>query len=219
MAYCVGNCLSWDEVSGNLTIKEDPLGGLECLPNGQRIRIAGGNTGVAVNAINNGLFMTAAGELATKVTPQLKNYATISNTQAVNAGAAGASQFGPYAQTAVLNMANPSPVYPMMVIANFQFVYDIHIQGVGSIQIHGRSIINGVSELHGSYHESQLTGSQSTRHRHVLNKLKMVSVPPSTSYTFQANQTWSTGNAGGVYYFYGATSIIEATGFIMQGVA
>ena len=88
MGYCVGNCLAWDSVSGNLTINQDPLGGLECLPGGQKIRIAGGTIGVAPGAVNNGLFMTTAGELATKVTPQLKNYKVLEMPQTINAAAA-----------------------------------------------------------------------------------------------------------------------------------
>lgn len=91
MAYCVGNCLAWDSVSGNLTINEDPLGGLECLPDGQKIRIAGARTGVAVNDKNNGLFMTTAGELATKVTPQLRNFGSLNG----NGGVAGEVPIGP----------------------------------------------------------------------------------------------------------------------------
>ena len=220
MAYCVGNCLSWDSVSGNLTINEDPLGGLECLSGGQKIRIAGSTTGVAVSNVNNGLFMTTAGELATKVTPQLKNYAATSATQAINnASVAAASSFSPYAQTPVLTIANPSSVYPMMVLANFQFYYDAKISGSGSFVIHGRALVNGVSELTSSYHESQLGSGNSTRHGNRITRLRMVSIPPSTSYTFQGSQEWGTGGSGATYAFFSANTIIDTVGFIMQGVA
>ena len=215
MGYCVGNCLAWDSVSGNLTINQDPLGGLECLPGGQKIRIAGGTTGVAPGAVNNGLFMTTAGELATKVTPQLKNYKVLEMPQTINAAAAAGTTFGPYAGTTSMTMANPSTVYPMLVLANYQFSYDFSISGTGSVRVKGDVGINSVFTEVSTYHE---IGAASARYGNKVDRLRMITIPAGETYTLQASQHWATGGAA-TYYFYSAYTLIEAIGFIMQGVA
>lgn len=218
MGYCVSGCLDFDEVTGNLTVKQDPLGGIECLSSGQRIRIAGNTRGVAVSNVNNGLFMTTAGELATKVTPQLKSLQTVEMTTTINAAQSASTTSGVLGGTSSITMANPSPVYPMLVIANYQFSYDFSITGTGSMRIKGDVGVNSVFTEVSTYHEIGGSGV-SARYGNKVDRLRIISVPAATSYTLQASQHWTTGGGGATYYLYSAYTLIEAYGLIIQGVS
>lgn len=146
MAYCVGNCLAWDSVSGNLTINEDPLGGLECLPGGQRIRIAGGTTGVAVAAKNNGLFMTTAGELATKVAPQIRNFGVGTGSSGATSGFTPGSAYN-YAITGYVSCANPSAIYSMLLSVEYKWYIDFSI--FPHTESNSELSFNGIVEYNG----------------------------------------------------------------------
>lgn len=220
MAYCVGNCLDWDSVSGNLTIKQDPLGGLECLPDGQRIRIAGNRRGVAVNAANNGLFMTTAGELATKVTPTCKYYAETSASYP----AAGTMTIGAaynFGTTSTITVTNTSPVYPMIVIASYQWFQDFGIfprAGVGaSLQHHGYAIINGTQSLI-CQEKTSCDGSLPNRTQYTYwrspQREKQYTLAAGGTLTLAAFNRFLT--EGGECAHYGSSVSLAVSGFIME---
>ncbi len=225
MAYCVGNCLAWDTVSGNLTINEDPLGGLECLPDGQRIRIAGGNTGVAVNNKNNGLFMTTAGELGTKVTPQFKNFSSQS-AQSSNPSGTLLSPDNPYSYAITPNMvcANPSSIYPMLVSVNYFWWTDFSINpntnAASAMVFSGQVYINGAQqrvavEQIGFDHFNAASGGDTTISLHQTQALgDAYIVAPSSSITIAARIVLTGSGPGGVIHY---TSNTKFTATAMIG--
>lgn len=218
MAYCVGNCLSWDSVSGNLTINEDPLGGLECLPGGQRIRIAGGRTGVAVNAQNNGLFMTAAGELATLNTPQFRTYRT--NTAGVDIQSTAANGTYNYARTPDIIMTNPSTSYYMFVISTLSFHSNYQVRGsVSGVSASGYRWVNGVaSEVGGPARTNSNFISNHTDYRDVVQYNAYDTVAPGGSITLAASQIWTVSDSTVAPFFYGAYTKAEYYGLIMPRI-
>lgn len=191
MGYCVGNCLSWDSVSGNLTINEDPLGGLECLTGGQRIRIAGQRTGVAVNAQNNGLFMTTAGELATLNTPQQRlkqgNRADV-DIQAT----AGNTSFG-YAHTPNIVMTNPSATYYMLVMCTLKYSSGFQIRdSICNVTASYRRFVNGVEETVGGVGRSHSNSGTNHANYFDINQYTCLDyVAPGGTITYAARQVWT----------------------------
>lgn len=221
--YCVGNCLSWDAVSGNLTIQEDPLGGLQCTPTGQSIRVAGHKTAVAVSAQNNGLFMTAAGELGTLVTPTMKTLQIQAASASLNAEISpGQGPFG-YAVTAPMTFANPSPVYPMLVVLQVSYTYQFQLRGDGGS---GGIYIQVILTTNGS--QSVLdtpayTFSNSIAvHMDMSNNwgsMRYATVAPGATSTFSIQQNWNTFGGTVNQHFSNAYCYLQAFGLIMPQVA
>jgi len=220
MAYCTGNCLDWDEVSGNLTIKQDPLGGLECLPDGQRIRIAGNTRNVAANAANNGLFMTVAGELATKVTPTRKNYAVTSNGIDLSTTVGGNQGPFSYSYTPVITYTNPSTVYPMLVFVTVRYHYGFQVRGNGSngsVSIIPLIVVNGANTPIGQIKDTLSNGT--TAHKDTINMFtynRFDVLAAGGTITYAAYQDWYTINSD--QFFYSASTVLEANGIIMPTV-
>ncbi len=218
MGYCVGNCLSWDSVSGNLTINEDPLGGLECLPGGQRIRIAGARTGVAVNAQNNGLFMTTAGELATLNTPQQKNLQSTNATVNIQA-AAGLGLTFTYATAPDITFSNPSPVYNMLVICSYRFTSSLQIRNsVSNVDIDHQSIVGGVASSLGLINRGNSNGlANHADYQDVVNYTIFDYISPGASKTYGARQRWSTTGTTSPF-FYSAKTVADFVGIMAPRV-
>lgn len=222
MGYCVGNCLSWDSVSGNLTINEDPLGGLECLPGGQRIRIAGGTTGVAVNAKNNGLFMTTAGELATKVNPQVRNFSGVSGYTGV-VGQLPANVPLNYGITTTLSCANPSAIYSMYLTVDASWFLDAAIfpntEISSGIQYNGVVSYNGVASVVSTNKQvmDKLNAASNGRTnvgfmRNWSTPLSYVVAPGTTSTIFAYHQLTGLGTSAPEVYQ--ASTSVKAFGII-----
>lgn len=216
--YCVGNCLGWDEISGKLTIATDPLGGTTCGDNGLKLKIAGNTTGVVAGAKNNGLFMTAAGELGAKVSPQRRILTGVSGSQTIMSYAANGSYS--YALTTPMIITNPSTIYPMLANLEFSWAYDYQVFGdfgTGSaVQVMGTTIIDGVyadvsPTKFATFDEGNMTVS--TFHTYRLD----IEILPGTSKTFLGRQTW-TAVGGPMPYFYQASSSIKGYGLVMETV-
>jgi hypothetical protein len=220
--YCVGNCIGWDEGSGNMTIVSDPLGGTTCGVNGLKLVIAGNTTGIAAAPKNNGLFMTTAGELGSKVNPQ-RRAATGAVTGAVtiNQPAAPNGSYGPYATTSNLSFSNPSTIYPMVAVVRYSFSWDYQLYGDNgngsSNTVHMQTGVNGsytVSDTDkaSTYDEGNMTFQQG---KSITN---FIEVPIGSTYTFQARQYWYTGPGLQPTYYSAACSVQVLAAFIAEVV-
>lgn len=218
MAYCVGNCLSWDSVSGNLTINEDPLGGLECLPGGQRIRIAGGRTGVAVSNQNNGLFMTTAGELATLNTPQFRTYRI--NSIGVDIQSVAANGTYNYARTGDVVITNPSTSYYMFVICTFTYHANFQVRGsVSGVGISMQMWVNGVNtEVGGVSRTHSNFINNHTDYRDIQQYTAYHTVSPGGTITLAASQVWNCSGNTVAPFFYGAYTKAEYYGLLLPRI-
>lgn len=228
MTYCVGNCLDFDEVSGLLTIQQDPLGGLECLPGGQRIRIAGNTRGIAPNNINNGLFMTSAGELATKVTPQVRYYSEVGAGQEINGNITNAGT-NTYAFTSTLTITNPSAVYPMTVALSAAYFADFSIfpntNAPASMEVYGVFFLNGFSTIYGFHKTSVDKINAASGGRTNFTRMQSGSetiyrsVSPGGTLTASAyTDMRGTGAGGGEAWAWSAQSKLSAVGFISERI-
>jgi hypothetical protein len=218
--YCVGNCLGWDDISGKLTIATDPLGGTTCGTDGLKVKIAGNTTGIAASPKNNGLFMTSAGELASKVNPQRRILTGVSGSQSIMAYAANGDYS--YALTPTMTVSNPSVNYPMLAVLEFSWYYNFQVFGdLGSgswVGVTGTTIINGAYAnvtyvRYDTFDEGNMTIG-------TYNTYKLYQeIAPGASMTFLGRQTWNANGTGGQQpYFFTASSSINGFGLIMETV-
>lgn len=216
--YCTGNCLGWDETSGKLTLETDPLGGTTCGVDGLKLKIAGNTTGVSVTAKNNGLFMTTAGEIATKQTPTRKSVVQTAASSNIAGAFAAPGTYG-YASTGNIALTNPSAVYNMLAVVQWEFVYDFQIFGTtgngSSVQVDGRFWYNGVYGLESSKKSAYNAGNYTFYDK--MFHIEYFEVPPSTTYTFAGSQIWTA--AGALQpQFYSAYTNVHAYGLVMENV-
>lgn len=196
MAYCISGCIAYDELSGLMTINQDPEGGLECTSDGQRIRIAGNTSGIAASSMNNGLFFTTAGELATLKTPQRKDIKTAYTGVSIMATNVAAGTYGPYAATSTLTFTNTSDSHPMLVVATFGFNYAYQIRSNatqnGKVTITPFINVNGVnSQVDTAFDSLAGTATLTALHKQdTLTYYGLYNVAAGSSLTLASSQYW-----------------------------
>lgn len=216
MALCVSGCIKYDENSGLLTINQADLGGLECTSEGQRIRIAGNTQGISASDLNNGLFMTVAGELGALKTPQVYGPKSGIGSTNVSTNNVAPGTYGPYAATNTVTYTNPSNNHPMVVwiAAYFKFTVVTRYGNsqASSFTLTPRFTLNGVaSPLIGHAVENIATSNigGSTTPTHVVHYTTSQVVAPGSSLTINASQYWTVAGTSGLVDFHTANTMLN----------